>query len=298
MNNRPKRLTFSFDGSEHEKHHINLATYIESLDGLVDIVTQANKIINGESSEIGMEVVAEQKGSFETVVNFVQNGGVDVLTAIGLIGGAGFAGSLFAVLEKLKGRSMQEIKIATEGAGKDKVKVATIYVEGDEVKCPEITAKLLKNPKIRAGIDKLVHTPLSKQGTSKVTIKSNGDVTLLIKNEDAPIYKKPVSLMVVETETETVEGNVNFTKINFNGAAGWEIQYGPLGRFSVRMEDEGFLTRINERSSDGKVIDISASDLFVVDMIKTEEEVDGRKRKPKYVVTKVKKHRKHAGKIV
>ncbi|PMG31891.1 hypothetical protein BCU94_06875 [Shewanella sp. 10N.286.52.C2] len=298
MTNTTRTLTFSFDGSEHEDHHINLATYIESLEGLVDLVTQANKIVNGESSEVEMEVVAEQPGSFETVVNFVQSGGVDVLSQIGLMGGAAAAGSLFGVLDWLKGRPMQEINIKTDGTGEAKQKIATINVEGDTLDCSEITAKLLKNPKIRLGIDKLVHTPLSSDGTSKVTVKNGDDITLQIENENANIYKKPESLMVVETVTDDVEGNVNFTKINFNGAAGWEMQYGPLGRFAIRMEDIDFLAKINESDENGKFVDISSTDLFSVDMTRTEEEVNGRKRKAKYVVTKVKRHRKHVGKIV
>ncbi|WP_368882234.1 hypothetical protein [Shewanella algae] len=293
QNKTTHQLIFSFGKEDDQNHQLSLATYISSLQGLQDVVVQADKILNGEHSEFEMKVVAEQPGSFQSVIDFVQSGGIDVLQTLGFVAGGFALGTVVEVLEKLNGRPMVEIEIKKGEHGRE----ARIQVDGEELVCSESVSKLVKNPKIRHGLDALLYSSLQSDDTSYLKIKSQGEVELEVNKPQSEIYKVPATVMHKETDVETIIADVRFTKVNFIGAKGWEILYGSHGKFPTQMEDEFFLERIAQ-GKDGKPFEISSDDNFVVEMTKTDVTTNGKRGRPRFVVNKVIRHRKADGRIV
>lgn len=291
-NKTTHQIILSFGKKDNTNHQMPLATYITSLQGLQEVVEQADKILNGENSEYDIKVIAEQPGSFETVIDFVQSGGIDVFRTLGFVAGGFALGTVLEVVEQLKSRAMTEIEISKGEHGKQ----ATIRVDGQEVTCSETVAKLVKNPKIRSGLDKLLYSSLQDEDASNLKITSEGGISLEVDKDEAEVYKAPPSVMHQETEVETIVADVRFTKVNFLGAKGWEIAYG-TARYPTQMTDEFFLEKI-ANGKDGKPLEISSDDLFVVEMKKTEITSNGKKGRPRFVITKVNRHRKADGRIV
>ena len=150
-----------YDGESHQSHEININTLGKSLTALGEVLTESNKIINGESSTIDVTIKADFiPGSFGYLVEIYQNiiNYKDVAVQIGLI--AGFCGATaLAVIDWLGG---DEITIIEDNLDGDK----KIIVDGRSIDCDENIAKLVENGKIRNALSDIIHKPLQNPGTN------------------------------------------------------------------------------------------------------------------------------------
>lgn len=278
-----KTTTFemSYDGDDHREHEIDARSLARALYSMAESIEQADKIINGEESEVEVRVKAHKEGSFEVLLEIIQSiDSVDVLETMGLVKAAtagALGGTALGVIEWLKGRKIEEITIK---GGK-----ATIDVGGEQIECPEDVQKLIINPGIRKSFDNLIYKPLAEEGTSVFKIKRGEEQLLEVKKDDSGTFKAPPSTTIERSIEEEYEVNVNFTKINFTGRTGWRMLWDGHD-YAVRMNDTVFIERIYENKAS-----FTKDDLFVVKIKKKTNEKNNQLGRPTYSVEKVIRHR-------
>ncbi|MCT6590662.1 hypothetical protein N3553_12290 [Pantoea dispersa] len=276
-------LKIAYGGKAYEDNEIDAKTLGEALTSLGSLIEHAEKIINGESSEVQVTVRATREGSFELLVAVM--GGLKTLEALGFVAGAGAAtGSLLGIIEWLKGRKINEITI-------DKSKgTSTIEVDGESVTCSTEIQKLVTSPTIRKEIDKLVYRPLLTDQESTFKVQDGRRNVLKVSQADVETFKAPRSTTEQKSHVETFTKNVNFSRVNFNSANGWKMILPEIGEVTTSMNDKAFLERVSANEAI-----FSKDDLFVVEYSETVKETNGVLSGPKYSIEKVVRHRAAAG---
>ncbi|MGP2500406.1 hypothetical protein ACTUSN_03340 [Pantoea ananatis] len=272
-------LKIAYGGKAYEDNEIDAKTLGEALTSLGSLIEHAEKIINGESSEVQVTVRATKEGSFELLVAVM--GGLKTLEALGFVAGAGLAtGSLLGIIEWLKGRKVTEVTI-NEAQG-----TSTIEVDGEIVTCPIDVQKLVTSPVIRKEIDKLVYRPLQTEQDSTFKIQDGRQNVIKVSKDEVDTFRAPRSTTEQKTHVETFTKNVNFSRVNFNSASGWKMILPEIGEVTTSMNDAAFLERVSANEAI-----FSKDDLFVVEYSETVSERNGVLSGPKYSIERVVRHR-------
>ncbi|WP_029685957.1 hypothetical protein [Tatumella saanichensis] len=272
-------LKIAYGGKAYEGNEIDAKTLGEALTSLGSLIEHAEKIINGEDSEVQVTVRATKEGSFELLVAVM--GGIKTLEALGLVAGGGAAtGSLLAIIEWLKGRKIHEITI-------DKSKgTSTIEVDGESVTCSTEVQKLVTSPIIRKEVDKLVYRPLLTDQESTFKVNNGKKNVIKVSQSEVETFKAPRSTTEQKNHVETFTKNVNFSRVNFNSANGWKMILPEVGEVTTYMNDKAFFEIVSANEAI-----FSKDDLFVVEYSETVKETNGVLSGPKYSIEKVVRHR-------
>lgn len=266
-----------------ENHAINARQLGESITSMAELIELSDKILNGESSEIKLNVVAKKAGSFGVEFEMLQllDGAVDVLKYLGLTiaGSSILGGGLFSLASRLNKKKI----LATVNHKRDGT--TTLQVDGEEVTVDENLAKLVVNPVVRASLNKVVQQPLEGRVNPVFRVEANGQNVVLLEGLATSQYDPLPRFSLVETEVDEKEINVRFTQVNFDGQTGWKVDWNGKSR-AVKLEDDEFIQKV--RANQEK---FSKDDLFVVRLEekKTKSALGGEKSSLK--IKKVLRHR-------
>lgn len=276
-------LKIAYGGKAYEDSEIDAKTLGEALTSLGALIEHAEKIINGEDSEVQVTVRATKEGSFELLVAVL--GGLETLKALGFVSGAAVAsGSLLGIIEWLKGRKISEVTI-------DKTKkTSTIEVDGETITCSTEVQRLVTSPIIRKEIDKLVYRPLLTEEESTFKIQNGQKNVIKVAKADVSTFKAPKSTTEQKSHVESFTKNVHFSRVNFNSSTGWKMVLPDDVEVTTSMNDKAFLERVSANEAI-----FSKDDLFVVEYSETVKENNGVLGSPKYTVEKVVRHRAAEG---
>ncbi|MFN0719193.1 hypothetical protein BCU39_000125 [Vibrio cyclitrophicus] len=191
-----KELVIKYDGQELATHKMDLSLVVDSLTGLSSLISEVNSVVNGSSDGIEVKVKAFNPGSFEYILDVVQNPGdhIDILSTIGLFG-AGGAATLMSVLEAINSRKIERIVFSKEGD-------CLVFLKDvdDPIRAPSYFKALLSAPGVRSAISKLIHAPLSKDGVESFGVYKSDDVDrsaplVAVGKEESNVFKKPHRLI-------------------------------------------------------------------------------------------------------
>lgn len=136
-----EKLVVKYDGEALKNHKIDLDVLTESLNGLNNLLKEVNLVVNGTSENINVEVEPFREGSFEYLIDVIQNPThyLDILSIIGVGGtGAVAAGStLIEIIRAIGGRQIQKIALTADGDCK------IILEDGEEIIAPSYFRPLL-----------------------------------------------------------------------------------------------------------------------------------------------------------
>lgn len=261
MDNNKTRFVFeiSYDTSETKDHTIDAEKLGAAIISTSKALKNADKSLNGESSELGLDVKAHSEGSFVVeFVTYLNATGINPLTLLGFAGGATATSmTVLGAISKIKSRTIK----LTEKTSSGKTKL--YFSDKDSIELDDNVAKLVLNRDLRKDLDTLIKAPLDGTTEAKFKITDQDGNVVTFENEEVKSFKTPDRTIVDEiTETEETK-DVRFVKINFESSSGWQIRF-PDGEIStVKMSDERFLTRIK-----GNEQNFVKDDLFSV-IIKT-----------------------------
>ncbi|HIF9519420.1 TPA: hypothetical protein ACX6SR_003902 [Photobacterium damselae] len=243
--NEPSKQVFklSYDMEETANHTIDAETLGHSILSMSSAIKSANKLINGEQSDLQVQVRAHQEGSFMVeFVTWLNSGGADVLQVLGISSavGVGCANTVFGAMEALKGRKIV-------GSLRRDGKVILKTKDGDEHELEPNVAKILLDKDVRKDIETVFTTPIENKDDAKLIIKNeNGDELRVVASEDAAAFKKLPQKTLEQVEEDTKQMTIHFSQVNFEAATGWKFKL-PNGEIeSVRMNHEAFINRINQ----------------------------------------------------
>lgn len=277
----------SYDGDLTKNHTMNAEALGQSIISMAALITQADKLLNGEQSEAKIDVKAPNAGSYEIeFVAWLSSGGIDILKTLGVsaMSATAFSASLLSILKQLRNRKIANIVI-----NKDEPEKSYVQLEDNEqVPCTPEIAKLVQSHVVRTQVDNIFRKPVLKDPTAKVKLGlslDNEDMTQVITYEDTTLLKAPPKKSLQEETITTEIKNVFFVQINLESSKGWKAKIQGNKEFSVKMDDKAFIDRVNLKK-DFPV----KGELFEVELEITVAHTDN-KESTSYRITEVRRHR-------
>lgn len=256
-----------YDTPDTKNHTIDAEILGNSLLGLSKALKQADKVINGETSEMKVSVKAQKEGSFAVdFCTWYNAGGSDVLTTIGFaVPSTGvIAASVIGVISQIK--SQKITGIIREQDNESKIELE----DGRIIQCPKDVAELVISPSFRKEIDAIVYNPVKGQENAKIIIKDQeNNIVNEISSTEAVNFKAIAKNTLQSVHIEVKDIDVSFSQVNFDKATNWKCIFPSGEEVSVKMNDKSFIERINVREEN-----FIKGDLFKVTLetTKTEKE--------------------------
>ncbi|BCD83683.1 hypothetical protein PSm6_00900 [Pseudomonas solani] len=251
-------ISYDADSGDYKNHEIDATTLSRSIQGVYDIVSEANALMNN-GAEIKLKVTAPAKeGSVITDYLLLATSpqALEVLSYIGFAttGTAIVGGSLVEVVRKLRNRRVSNITIDTDSD------FATIEVDGEVIKCNKYVAKLAVDKKVRDALHNVVQAPIAGRKGGKFKILDAQEHSVLeIEQEIATNYLPlpPRSLEKEEISKDTK--TAYFVQVNFESNNGWRIKLADGTEHAVTLADEKFMDKVNQNQQT-----FSKEDLFEI----------------------------------
>lgn len=271
-----------------KEHQIDARILGNAITSLCDIIEQSDKILNGESSTVQVNVKAHQEGSFEVVVSVAQaTSNINVLDVLGIskeaaaIATGSTVGTVLGALKWLKGRKLAEVSI-NEKTGTAKL----ITKDNEEIECPKAVHQVLSSPTVRKGFDDLIYKPLESEGISSFAVEKNDQPVVSVDESEKKSFKSRNSLQKEERLIEVLTANVHISCVNFLAKSGWKMILPNGDEVAATMNDQAFMERINLNKAT-----FSKDDLFVVEYTQTQLVKDEKLGRPRYEIERVLRHR-------
>ncbi|MFB3004462.1 hypothetical protein [Klebsiella pneumoniae] len=242
-NNLVEQLVVKYDGEALANHKIDLDVLTESLNGLNSLLKEVNFIVNGTGENLEVEVEPFREGSFEYLIDVIQNPTqyLDILSIIGIGGTAAVAAgnTLIDIIRMINGRQIRRITLTADGDCK------IILEDGEEIVAPSYYRPLLASPSIRKALSKIIHNPLQKDGyeTFKISTRQGRDVVIVEKRNAEPFKYRRVPVEQSFSEQLFEDVAITFLTIHKDKNSGWRANYDD-DTITVSIEDEEFLQRV------------------------------------------------------
>ena len=255
-----KKFSISYDGIAMQSHSMNVSDLAPSLLALEKLIKTSYRL-NGSNAKSKLTVIANQKGSFEIILNLIQtltdtleliktNGPDDILkTLFGLSG-------LFILIKNIKGND-REIKKANENN-------KGIKINGVLYK-PNII-NMICNSDIKEKSQEILK-PLQKEGIDIFKFSYDNKNHFSINKKEALDY--------LNSENKTNKTIRKFTKkysiikIHFEKGK-WELSDGN-SKISISIEDEQFIQKIENNTEV-----FSKGDFLKCEVREEQEEKEGK----------------------
>lgn len=288
MMNKDNAQIFSlvYDSDDTKYHEIDAATLGQSLLSLHDSLQDADKLINGEDSEIRVSVKANKPGSFGIEFSIIQlaANAVDILPIIGITvaSASAFRGSVMGVISAMKSKKVKLVVSNDDGT-------ATIEMnDGEKIICTNEVQKLVTSSVFRNKFEAVLFNDITEKNGAKVKfLDANERIVHTIESEDLAHYKRQSKQVVVEADTTVSDVEIIFTQVNFGSKKGWRVLL-PNGDSdtAVQMNDEAFLERISSRDEN-----FIKGDQFKVSLQKITKFKTGTSPKTSFSIERVLRHR-------
>ncbi|WP_120513968.1 hypothetical protein [Photobacterium salinisoli] len=236
-------LVFKYDGEALEQHKISISLLADSLQGICSLMNEINIKLNGTSDNLDVKVDAFKQGSFEVVLDVIQNPQeyTEILSIIGIGGSALAAGkdSLLTVMSRLNGRQIKKLSFAQNGDCK------VTFEGGEGFDVPPYLKPLLASASIRKSLSKLIHTPLQEDGidTFKV-LNSDGEEVAVIDKEQSSVFKyRRVPVDQTSTDKKANDVLINFVTIHKDKSTFWRIDY-EGETVTATIKDDEFVAKV------------------------------------------------------
>jgi anthranilate/para-aminobenzoate synthase component I len=278
-----------YDTESTKKHEVDAAILGVSILAMNDALQDADKVINGEESEVKINVIANKPGSFgvEFVVTQLLPNATDILTVLGFtaITASAFKGSVLGVIEQLKS---QKVKVVHH---RDNDRTEIELDDGSMVKCTNKVMELATSQSFRTKCESVLFNDLTKEHGAKVKfLNETGIVTQELGEKTLTHFKKQASQIAITEVEDTKDVEARFTQVNLYSKSGWKVKLESEDTdFSIKMNDDAFLERINSR--DEKFI---KGDLFKVKLKRVTKYKSGSKPNNTMSIEKVLRHRVEA----
>lgn len=257
-----EKLVVKYDGEALANHKIDLDVLTESLNGLNNLLKEVNIVVNGTSENFNVDVEPFREGSFEYLIDVIQNPTqyLDVLSIIGLgaTGALAAGNTLIDIIRSINGRQIRRITLTADGDCK------IILEDGFEIIAPSYFRPLLSSPTIRKSLSKIIHNPLQKEGyeSFKITTPQGVELVNVSENEIEPFRYRRVPVEQAFSEQILEDVPITFLTIHKDKNTGWRANYEDE-TVNVSIEDEEFLQRVRTGLEPGIFSDVYYVDLLV-----------------------------------
>ncbi|WP_063800961.1 hypothetical protein [Burkholderia ubonensis] len=254
-----------YDGPALTEHRMDVRDLAPALVAIADLFSFANKELNGDNTEVRLEVKGSFKaGSFHSELIFIQSlanqirdifagpnaaafsNALAILGALGIVG----SGGLIGLIRKLRGNRPHRI----EPTGSN---VRIWVTEKESLKVEEAVYRLYRSKTVRVSLQKTL-SPLERDGITSFGIVRGAKVELVIENDELGTFA------IFEEAGEVVSDVVGrkvllLESVVFKDGNKWRVHDGTYPFFAA-LDDEEFLSKVNAGERFGK------GDVLVVDL--------------------------------
>ncbi|HBN5549422.1 TPA: hypothetical protein OUB89_000975 [Proteus mirabilis] len=280
-----KKFSIFYDAEDNgfSNHKMNAYDLGTSIVEIAKMMYKADEILNGNNKSIELQVTAPaREGSFaiDFLVKYFNDKSVDVLKYLGFSEESSSLkfGDALTLAKSLKGERI--ISVITE-TGSD---VAKLELDGREVTCDKLVAKLVSNPDIRQAMNEVITQPLMGKNSPVFRVEVNDKEVLKIENTDTQEFTPLPKNSLNHVASKVVTANITITQVNFESQNGWKMRYDDKER-AVKMADESFLKRVNDNTKSFTKGDMLEVELEIAD------KTTARSERTQYTIIRVIRHR-------
>jgi hypothetical protein len=280
-----------FDGPALAEHRMDVRDLAPALIAIADLLTAANREINGEAASIRVSVDASfRAGSFgidlvasQHLLSHIRDifsghgasavcNGYAIMTMVGLVGGGGLIG----LLRRLKGR--RPVQVQQNG------RVSTVHIsQAESIEIDSRVMKLYHSSVVRTSLEKVV-SPLQHEGITDFGIVMNDKVTLAFHDDELGVLGSAMTEVMGEVVSDTTSHKMlQIESLTFKDGNKWRVHDG-VAPFHALVEDKEFLKKIDAGERFGK------GDVLLVDLRQVQS-VDGGRLNNASTIVKVLEHR-------
>jgi hypothetical protein len=247
-----KSFRIKYDGEALSDHTIDINDLAPALLSLADLMQEANRIANNDTSKISLKVKATETGCFQISIQLIQDilhDSVGVLagekvTALtnlitliwgGSVGvGLASAGVIYLIKRVRNGKPLKAI-----GKGEDEVEIQT---ESGSITITKLQWEMFQSPRIRKALYGIVK-PLEKPGVEKVDFIDENENIATIKKSEVQLFIPPEERVEPLSEIPPRETWVNVVHSWFRGDNKWKFKEGE-NEWSAEIKDNKFIEQL------------------------------------------------------
>lgn len=276
-------ISYDAESGDYKNHEIDALVLSRSIQGVYDMVAEANALIN-KGAEVKLKVTAPAKEGSVIIEYLLLASSPQALAVLKYLGFTAAStaiagGSLVEVVRKLKNRRVVNVVIEADS------EMAKIEVDGEIVECDKNVARLAVDKKVRDALHSVVQAPIAgREGAMFKVLDEQDDSVLEIGEEVAHDYS-PLPRKSLEREEVTKEAKTAyFVQVNFESNNGWRVKLADGTEHAVTLADEKFMDKVNQNQQT-----FSKEDLFEV-VIETKAIYRQTRSTYNYTVLEVTKH--------
>lgn len=215
-------ISYNSTDTDLQNHRLNAGDLATAIKEMNDLLTKADKALNGRSRSFEVFVEAPAKEGSLGIQFLVEmlnpENAMPVLAAVGVVGGV--AKTAFDVAREMNGHTYLDIETSEDSDD------ATIKLDGKTITSHENVAVLMSYPEIRESIKKIVTVPLEdhEQPEFKIFKSTSNNTESEVETETVSFFDEKAIKAISQLNTQnkdpqivTLKEVVTFTTINFAG---------------------------------------------------------------------------------
>lgn len=278
------QLRVTYDGPILDNYEMDIRDLAPSLMALADFFEAGSQAVYGNQLRMTVRVRASfRTGSFGIDLSLAVNSVGQLLDffssrpSTGTLNLMQFVMYLMAYIAFQRRRAGQAIK-QIERQGDD---FFVILEDGSQLPIEQMVLRLLQSRTVAEHFAKVLE-PLRRDGINQVAFGNNKEVQEVVKKEELPYFAPMATAAELLTEEERKTA-YSLVTVAFKEDNKWRVSDGQT-TFFVAMEDQGFLSRVEEGERFGK------GDLLICNVrVLTWQTENG--LRTEYFITKVLEHR-------
>ena len=296
---KDEQFQIFYDGPALDTGEMDIQELAPSLLAFGELFTAANRVLNGNKTEIRINVkTGFPKGSFgvdltvfqgvaDTVKSLFGDSPItDISSLLKVVLGSGGVIGLFELIRRSKGKKPDKATIIKDGNVSLEFKIDDSEVE--KVVVNQNTFNIYRDVESRKSLEKFTR-PVQKHGIDNIKVKIKDEEWELLSKDDWRYFVAPE----VEQELLKESEEITFLSIHtivFGGDDKWRFSDGQSVNW-YKISDYAFLNRVNQNQQS-----FSKGDILKVRLLKTVWQTSGG-LKTEYTLLEVLEHKKAAQQI-
>ncbi|SOB80500.1 hypothetical protein SAMN06297144_1092 [Sphingomonas guangdongensis] len=283
------RFSIIYDGPALTDHTMDVRELAPALLAIGEMFDAANVALNGDATDVRVNVRAHEPGCFSIDLDVVQSiikqgiallSGDQIAAALNLkellVGAVGGFGGLIWFIRWMRGRQPDRIERLPAG-------MVRVTIDGESIDVPLKLLRLYQDIAVRSAVERVVEIPLQRSGVETVEFAEQGTITSRVERAESELYRAPaIEDQVIIDDIRRAAFSI--VSLAFKEDNKWRLHDGQ-NQISAIIADEDFLGRV-----DRNLISFSKGDVLICE-VRFRQKQTGKGLVTENIVERVLEHR-------